>query len=217
MTVVQLSDAPPPIDHFERALHGHPVRVQLEDGTCVALAAEMWSRPRTGDNSVVRRCLGPTLDVGCGSGRITEALGTAGIKALGIDISTEAIQLTRGRGSPGEVRDIFARTPSLGLWQHVLLLDGNIGIGGDAVALLGRCRELLAANGTVLVEVEAPGSGLRHLLVRLVHGQQSSRSFRWLTSDAHGIAAAVASAGLVLMDEWACRGRWFVELGVDHA
>jgi SAM-dependent methyltransferase len=217
MTVVQLSAAPQPIEHFERALHGHPVRVQLEDGTSVALAADMWSRPRVGDDSVVRRCMGPTLDVGCGSGRITEALEKAGLKALGIDISSEAIHLTRRRGSRGLVQDIFARTPALGRWQHVLLLDGNIGIGGDAVALLGRCRELLAARGTVLVEVQAPGSGIQHLLVRLIHGQQSSRPFRWLTSDAHGIKAAAASVGLVLVDEWASRGRWFVELGVNDA
>ena len=214
MTAVELSDPPRPIDHYERALHGHPVQVELEDGTIVGLAADIWSRPRLGDDSVIRRCLGATLDVGCGSGRITEALANAGIHALGVDISTQAIHLARSRGSRALVQNIFARTPALGLWQHVLLMDGNIGIGGDAVALLARCRELLCADGTVLAEVQAPGSGIRHLLVRLVHAKQSTRPFRWLTTDASGIRAAAASVGLVVVDEWADAGRWFVELGV---
>jgi hypothetical protein len=41
----------------------------------------------------------------------------------------------------------------------VVLADGNIGIGGDPVALLRRCRDLLARDGTVLLELE-PGAGL---------------------------------------------------------
>jgi SAM-dependent methyltransferase len=214
MTAVELSEPPQPIEHYERALHGHPVRVELEDGTRIALAADLWSRPRPGDDSVIQRCTGPTLDVGCGSGRITEALADAGVAALGIDISLQAILLTRRRGSRALVQDVFARTPALGIWQHVLLMDGNIGIGGDAVALLARCRELLCADGTLLVEVQAPGSGIRHLLVRLVHAKQTSRPFRWLTTDANGIKVTAARVGLVLIDEWAERGRWFVELGV---
>lgn len=212
MTAVELSDLAPPIDVYERALAGHPVEVRLENGTCLALAAEVWSRPRSGDDSVIARCQGATLDVGCGAGRLPEALSKAGIPALGIDVSAQAVQLARGRGSAAVLRDVFARSPSLGRWQHVLLMDGNIGIGGNVAALLRRCRELLLPGGTVLAEVQAPGSGLKHVRARLVHAEQSSRPFRWLVSDAGGIRAAAAAVGLVFVDEWADSGRWFVEL-----
>jgi SAM-dependent methyltransferase len=216
MTAVELSDPPHPIDLYERALHGHPVGVQLENGTRIALQTGVWSRPRAGDSSVIRRCRGATLDVGCGSGRFTEALARAGTPALGVDISPLAIRLTRSRGSAALLQDIFARTPTLGLWHQVLLMDGNVGIGGDAVALLARCRELLCPGGTVLVEVDPPGSGVQQLLVQLVHAEWSSRPFRWLTSDANGIKAIAATVGLAVIDEWGEAGRWFVELGFEN-
>ena len=51
-------------------------------------------------------------------------------------------------------RDVFARVPGEGRWSHVLLADGNIGIGGDPLRLLERAAGLLAAGGTVLVETD---------------------------------------------------------------
>jgi len=53
-----------------------------------------------------------------------------------------------------------------GRWAHVLLADGNVGIGGDVVALLRRCAELVRPGGTVVVEVERPGAG--HVVQLLV-------------------------------------------------
>ncbi|HEX4428535.1 MAG TPA: class I SAM-dependent methyltransferase [Frankiaceae bacterium] len=211
MTSLQLSDTLP-IHLYERALAGHPVGVQLEDGTHAPLTADVWSRPRPGDGSVVSRCHGATLDVGCGSGRFTEAVAAAGLAALGIDISPHAVRLARRRGVQARQRDVFAQAPSLGRWKHVLLMDGNIGIGGDPGHLLQRCRELLARDGTVLVETGPPGTGSRGLLVRLVHAGASSRPFRWHVSDANGIRSVAAAMGLRATDEWTAGGRWFLEL-----
>jgi SAM-dependent methyltransferase len=211
MTSVQLSDTLP-LHFYERALAGHRVSVKLEDGTHAPLAAEMWSKPRPGDGSVVGRCHGATLDVGCGSGRLTQALATAGVRALGIDISPHAVRLTRSRGVDAVQQDIFASDSGLGRWSHVLLMDGNIGIGGDAAALLRRCRELLGCGGTVIVEAGAPGTGSRRFLVQLVHADRSSRPFRWLISDANGIKSVAADVGLLPTAEWAVGGRWFIEL-----
>jgi hypothetical protein len=39
----------------------------------------------------------------------------------------------------------------------VLLLDGNIGIGGDPHRLLRRVRELLTPTGRLLVELDVDG------------------------------------------------------------
>jgi SAM-dependent methyltransferase len=52
---------------------------------------------RPGDRSLLTRCAGPTLDVGCGPGRLTAALTRAGHSALGIDISAEAVRQARRR------------------------------------------------------------------------------------------------------------------------
>ena len=72
-----------------------------------------------------------------------------------------------GRGAAGPAarchgaccRSVFQPVPGEGGWDTVLLADGNIGIGGDPVALLTRCRELLAPAGRVLVELDPPGHG----------------------------------------------------------
>lgn len=40
----------------------------------------------------------------------------------------------------------------------MLLLRGNIGIGGDPISLLRRCRGLLRPGGIVVVDVAAPGA-----------------------------------------------------------
>jgi SAM-dependent methyltransferase len=211
MTGVDLND-PPPIHFYEHALDGEPINVQLPDGTDIPLAAEDWSRSRPGDESIVARCHGATLDVGCGAGRITAALTAAGVPALGIDISAKAVFLSRSRGAMAWQQDVFAPAPDIGRWQHVVLIDGNIGIYGDAAALLKRCKELLRQGGTVIVEASAPGTGSHRLLVRLIHGSTPSRPFSWLVSDAKGIKAVGAGLGLLPIAEWAANGRWFVEL-----
>ena len=53
-------------------------------------------------------------------------------------------------------RDVLGPLPGEGTWDHVLLADGNIGIGGDPLRLLHRAAHLLRPGGTVLVETD-PG------------------------------------------------------------
>ena len=99
--------------------------------------------------ALLARCAGPTLDVGCGPGRLTGGADPTGAaRASGIDISAEAVRQARGRGAPAmRARRVRPAARTTGRWQHVLLADGNIGIGGDPVALLRRCRDLLAPGG----------------------------------------------------------------------
>ncbi len=216
MTGVDLSE-PFPIHFYERALEGQPVNVQLEDGTHMPLLAELWINPRLGDDSVIDRCRGATLDVGCGAGRVTAGLIAADVPALGIDISAHAVSLSRRRGAAASQQDVFSDTPDLGRWHHVLLMDGNIGIAGDAAALLKRCRDLLQPTGTIIVEVGPPGTGSHRLLVRLVHNAALSRPFSWLISDGKNVKTVGAAVGLVPTDEWTTDGRWFVELSKANA
>ena len=114
------------------------------------------------DRALLAHCQGPTLDIGCGPGRMTEALALAGHLVLGIDVVPEAVRQTRTRGVPALQRSVFDSVPGEGRWGTALLADGNIGIGGDPVALLERARDLLAADGRVVVDVARPGHRRGH-------------------------------------------------------
>ncbi|GAB3483857.1 class I SAM-dependent methyltransferase [Amycolatopsis cihanbeyliensis] len=199
---------------FDRALLGDPCWLELVTGECVTLPVHRWRRPpAAGDELLLARCTGPTLDVGCGPGRLAGALGERGVLALGIDTSATAVALARRRGGVAMRRDVFGPLPAEGRWQHVLLADGNIGIGGDPAGLLRRTAELLGEDGSALVELEPPGGGLRHANVRL-GGRAAARgdwfSWAWLGADA--IAAVARRAGLRVGWAAAHGERWFAEL-----
>ena len=94
----------------------------------------------------------------------------------------------------------------------VLLADGNIGIGGDPVALLRRVSELLTPLGQALVEVQPPGTALRREQVRLCHGGQTSSWFPWAYVGVDQMAETARSAGLRTAETWSADGRWFTSL-----
>ena len=83
------------------------------------------------------------------------ALAARGVPALGVDVSAVAQRQCRRRRAPMVRRDVFGPLPGEGTWRHVLLADGNIGIGGDPLRLLHRAARLLRPGGTLLVEADA--------------------------------------------------------------
>jgi SAM-dependent methyltransferase len=198
---------------YEQALAGH-ARPEIEhrDGRRTPLQVDDWLRVRDGDCSLVARCSGPTLDVGSGPGRLTIALAERGIPALGIDVTPYAVHLSRAAGALTLLRDVFGRVPGTGRWMTVLLADGNIGIGGDPVALLRRVTELLTPTGQALVEVQAPGSAQRAEEVRLRHGAQASAWFPWAYVGVDQIAEIAGNADLAATETWSIAGRWFALL-----
>jgi SAM-dependent methyltransferase len=198
---------------YETALAGH-ARPQIEhtDGRTSPLQVDSWLHVRPGDSSIVDRCSGPTLDVGSGPGRLTVALAERGIPALGIDVTPYAVHIARKAGALTLLRDVFGRVPGTGRWMTVLLADGNIGIGGDPVALLRRVTELLTPLGQALVEVQPPGTALRREQVRLRHGGQTSAWFPWAYVGVDQIAETARGAGLSAAETWSADGRWFTSL-----
>jgi hypothetical protein len=188
------------VDALDWAFAGGLCELVKADGTSRVMAVHRWTREATAvdENLFTDRGHGPTLDVGCGPGRLTAALTHRGFHALGIDISAEAVRQTRARGAAAVHQDVFAELPGSTAWQHILLADGNIGLGGDPVRLLIRVAELSSASGSVLVEVAGPGTGTVHEQVRLRVGEQMSPPFDWATVGVDTISAVAGKAGLTL-------------------
>ncbi|NUR70936.1 MAG: methyltransferase domain-containing protein [Hamadaea sp.] len=172
-----------------------------------------WHRLRPGDRGVLDRCAGPTLDVGCGPGRLAAALTATGITALGIDLSPTAVRLARRRGAHAVSGDVFGPVPGAGTWRHALLIDGNIGIGGDPARLLRRCAELIGPDATVLVETDPPGAACWSGPVVLHDGDRESTPFPWALVAADRLAGPAADAGFTVRETWNEEGRWFACLG----
>ena len=120
--------------------------------------------------------------------------------------------LARCRGAPVHHGCVFSPVRGEGSWRHVLLADGNIGIGGDPYRLLRRCRELVAPDGDLLVELDPPGTGSWHGLVALRHGERTGPPFAWAVVAADDLDALAREAGLRVLDRWADAGRWFARL-----
>lgn len=179
-------------------------------GATVELNVDRW---RAEADHVERSLLGtlmdPVMDVGCGPGRIVAALAEEGRVALGVDVSDAAVAETRRRGAAALTRSIFAPLPGENRWASVVLFDGNIGIGGDPVALLSRVRSLLAPGGTALVEVDPPGVASGPLTVRIEHDDHRGPWFAWARVSADDIADHLIAAQLEPRGVELCGDRWF--------
>jgi len=102
--------------------------------------------------------------------------------------------------------------PEEGTWGTALLADGNIGIGGDPARLLRRVRDLVAPGGRVVVDLAAPGSGIRHRWARIRTVHHTSRPFRWAEVAADAVEPLARAAGLARIERHDHRGRWFAVL-----
>ncbi len=164
------------------------------------------------DRCVLEGVRGPVLDVGCGPGRHLRELTQRGVYALGVDLSSAAVDLARSGGARAVVADIFGDVPGAGSWRTALLLDGNIGIGGDPVRLLTRLKSLLAGDGVVLVELDRPGTVTPAARARLELAGETSDWFSWARVPACRTSAIAPEAGMTTEWEWSCAGRWFARL-----
>lgn len=173
-----------------------------------------WRAPANAvDLTVLAGLDGPLLDVGCGPGRMVRAAEVQGLAALGIDISAEAAAHAAADGTPVLRRSVFDRLPLEGSWATILLMDGNIGIGGDPHALLLRCASLIAADGALVIEVDADPE-LHDCAIYTVIGEDGleSGAFPWARVGSAAVARVAVRCGLVLCDAWAADDRRFVLL-----
>ncbi|NYF11430.1 SAM-dependent methyltransferase [Leifsonia sp. AK011] len=169
--------------------------------------------PDTVDRDILTRTRGGVLDLGCGPGRLVEAAVQAGRRALGVDVSATAVALAHERGLPVLRRSVFDPLPREGSWGTVLLLDGNIGIGGDPTTLIERCASLIDAQGLLVVETHAAARRDRRFTARLVDDLgRASLPFAWAEVGAVALRRHARQAGLVVSSQWSAGGRAFVAL-----
>jgi SAM-dependent methyltransferase len=194
---------------FANALRGQPCSVVGLGEVPEPLPVHHWTREADDwDRELLAHCVGPTLDIGCGPGRLTACLAERGHVVLGIDVVREAVVQTRGRGAVALHRDVFEALPGEGRWRSALLADGNVGIGGDPVGLLRRIRELLDPRGRIVVELAAPGTGTKSVWATLECGSDVSRPFRWSVVGVDAIDDVAAQVGLVVRSTHAHGSRW---------
>jgi SAM-dependent methyltransferase len=184
------------------------------DGDAIALPVERWrDAPTAAERALLGALPAPVLDIGCGPGRLVADLAGRGVASLGIDPSPRAVSEARGRGAIALCRSVFDPLPGEGRWGSAVLLDGNVGIGGDPHALLARVRALLAPGGVGLVEVESPRHASRRLEVRLHAGGVRGPWFPWARLSAADVRKVAAVAGLATRQVVVSGGRWFALLG----
>jgi SAM-dependent methyltransferase len=185
---------------YDQALTGERCWIRHDDGHVVKLPVRSWlggrGADRRFDRAVVDLCVGPTLDLGCGPGRMVASLVERGIPALGVDQSATAVKLARRSGAPVLRRDVFAALPGTGRWNTVLLADGNIGLGGDPWRMLRRSAELLRSGGHCVAEFDTGVSGVHVGWVRLESSKTVGPWFPWATVGVDSIARIAGEVGL---------------------
>ncbi|MFE1285875.1 class I SAM-dependent methyltransferase [Streptomyces sp. NPDC058751] len=200
-------------DSYEAALHAGrgPLFLRRADGWLLPLEVERWcARADAVDQDVLDRCEGTVLDVGCGPGRLVAELAGRGRPALGIDVSEAAVEHTVRLGGRALRRSVFDPLPREGRWGTVLLMDGNIGIGGAPSALLNRVAGLLRPRGLLLAET-APQDVDERVRVRITDaGGAAGAPFPWARL---GTPALLRYArGWEPAGQWSAGGRRFLAL-----
>lgn len=154
---------------------------------------------------------GPVLDLGAGAGRAALYLQRRGLRVTAVEASPGAAEVCRRRGVTdvrlGDVND----PPADQAWAGVLLLCGNLGLGGSwegSRRLLSRLAEV-AAPGAILVGDSVTPDGAARVVLRIRYRDLVTPWWPQYNIPAGQMAALVEGTG------W--RMDRHLEDGEDHA
>jgi SAM-dependent methyltransferase len=102
---------------------------------------------------------GSVLDIGCGAGRHSRYLQEKGHDVLGIDVSPFALKVCEQRGLKVQGLSITEITPSLGIFDTIIMFGNNFGLFGSfkrARWLLRRFKRITSEQGRIIAETRDP-------------------------------------------------------------
>ena len=182
-------------------------------GATLEIDLGRWTRPADHvDEMVVARCEPPVLDIGCGPGRMVAALQRSGRAALGIDISAVAVDVGRRAGGQVLRRDLALPLAAEGRWGTSLLLDGNIGIGGDVPGLLRRCGQIVGGGGLIICEIDTDPERDEAYEVVLSRPGCQSAPVPWAAIGVRPLLRMASALDLIVTEVWEADHRSFVAL-----
>ena len=153
------------------------------------------------------------LDIGCGPARMVRAAVDRGLGALGVDVSVTAVAMAVDAGLPVVAGSVFDAVPGEGTWDVALLLDGNIGIGGDPTALVARASSAVAPSGSVVVETAAdPAVDVAYDAQVVDEQGRASATFPWAEVGREALGRHASAAGLRVSQTWSVGRRTFCRL-----
>jgi hypothetical protein len=131
---------------------------------------------------------------------------------LGIDISSVAVEVGSGGGGQVLRRHLADPLPGEGRWGTALLLDGNVGIGGDIPGLLCRCQDLVGPGGLIICEVDSDPERHEAYHVVLSDGRGRSVAIPWASIGGRALQRLAAGLDLITAEEWCADHRVFLAL-----
>lgn len=145
------------LDYFN-GNHSATTVVHRDDGQDVGLPASVFFRGVAEFSAIEREaidlCFGKVLDIGAGTGRHSLILQSRGLKVVGLDIASQAVEIMKKNGVEDvECADIF--NFRRGKYDTLLLLLHGIGMVGDIAGLdrfLDHAHTLISQRGILLFD-----------------------------------------------------------------
>jgi hypothetical protein len=128
-------------------------------------------------------------------------------------MSSVAVGLSMARGGLALRRRINHPLPAEGRWGTALLIDGNVGMGGDVATLLARCAQLVRPGrlGHLRGSTRCSG-GTKAAPLCCGAEDASSVTLPWSRVGGAALLQAAKALDLLLVEEWTAGERVFVAL-----